>query len=87
MKSLHELSKRFGFKIIEDASHAIGGKYNDEYIGNCRFSEVSVFSFHPVKIITSAEGGMALTNDPEIAKEYEVAPQSWNNARSRVYGL
>ena len=68
MKSLHELSKRFGFKIIEDASHAIGGKYNDEYIGNCRFSEVSVFSFHPVKIITSAEGGMALTNDPEIAK-------------------
>ena len=69
MESLYKLSKRFGFKIIEDGSHAIGGKYINQYIGNCRFSHVSVFSFHPVKIITSAEGGMALTNDPEVARK------------------
>lgn len=66
MAALHMLSMRFGFKIIEDASHAIGGKYRNEPIGNCRYSNVTVFSFHPVKIITTAEGGMALTNDTDI---------------------
>lgn len=68
MAAIHALSLRYGFKIIEDASHAIGGKYKDEYIGNCRYSDITVFSFHPVKIITTAEGGMALTNDPELAE-------------------
>ncbi len=68
MEAIFNLSKRFGFKIIEDASHAIGGKYKGEYIGNCRYSDITVFSFHPVKIITTAEGGMALTNDPSLAK-------------------
>jgi UDP-4-amino-4,6-dideoxy-N-acetyl-beta-L-altrosamine transaminase len=63
---IHALSLRYGFKIIEDASHAIGGRYKDEPIGNCRYSDITVFSFHPVKIITTAEGGMALTNDPAI---------------------
>jgi dTDP-4-amino-4,6-dideoxygalactose transaminase len=61
------LGQKYGFKIIEDASHAIGGQYKGEPIGNCSFSDISVFSFHPVKIITTGEGGMALTNDDELA--------------------
>jgi len=69
MLRIHELGQRYGFKIIEDASHAIGGKYCNEPIGNCRYSNVTVFSFHPVKIITTCEGGMALTNDPDIARK------------------
>lgn len=69
MAAIHQLSKRYGFKIIEDASHAIGGKYQGEYIGNCKYSDVTVFSFHPVKIITTAEGGMALTNNNALAAE------------------
>ncbi|MCY1275186.1 UDP-4-amino-4-deoxy-L-arabinose--oxoglutarate aminotransferase [compost metagenome] len=68
MAAIHELAKRYGFKIIEDASHAIGGKYRGEFIGNGRYSDITVFSFHPVKIITTAEGGMALTNDVELAE-------------------
>ncbi|MGR7920564.1 UDP-4-amino-4,6-dideoxy-N-acetyl-beta-L-altrosamine transaminase [Zobellella denitrificans] len=67
MQAIHALSQRYGFKIIEDASHAIGGKYQGEYIGNGRYSDITVFSFHPVKIITTAEGGMALTNDDMLA--------------------
>lgn len=67
MEAIHKLSQRFGFKIIEDASHAIGGKYKNEPIGNCKFSDITVFSFHPVKIITTAEGGMAVTNSDELA--------------------
>lgn len=67
MKEIYELSKKYGFKIIEDASHAIGGKYKGEPIGNCKFSDITVFSFHPVKIITTGEGGMCVTNDPQIA--------------------
>lgn len=67
MQAIHELSQRFGFRIIEDASHAIGGKYQGEPIGNGRYSDITIFSFHPVKIITTAEGGMALTNDAELA--------------------
>lgn len=69
MEAIYSLSKEYGFKIIEDASHAIGGKYKDEYIGNCKFSDITVFSFHPVKIITTAEGGMALTNNPNLAEK------------------
>lgn len=67
MQAIHKLSQKYGFKIIEDASHAIGGKYQGEYIGNCQYSDITVFSFHPVKIITTAEGGMALTNSDELA--------------------
>lgn len=67
MQAIHALAQRYGFKIIEDASHAIGGKYRGEPIGNCRYSNITVFSFHPVKIITTAEGGMALTNSAELA--------------------
>jgi UDP-4-amino-4,6-dideoxy-N-acetyl-beta-L-altrosamine transaminase len=67
MAAIHALSQTYGFKIIEDASHAIGGKYKDEPIGNCRYSDITIFSFHPVKIITTAEGGMAVTNNAELA--------------------
>ncbi len=69
MLAIHALAQRYGFKIIEDASHAIGGKYQGGFIGNCRYSDITVFSFHPVKIITTAEGGMALTNDAELANK------------------
>ena len=67
MQAIHALAKKYGFEIIEDASHAIGGKYQGEPIGNCKYSDITVFSFHPVKIITTGEGGMALSNDPELA--------------------
>lgn len=67
MEGIHALSQRYGFKVIEDASHAIGGRYKGQPIGNGRYSDITVFSFHPVKIVTTAEGGMALTNDPELA--------------------
>lgn len=67
MAAIHALSQRYGFKIIEDASHAIGGRYCGEPIGNCRYSSITVFSFHPVKIITTAEGGVAITNDAQLA--------------------
>ena len=67
MQAIHKLSQRYGFRIIEDASHAIGGKYQGEPIGNCHYSDITIFSFHPVKIITTAEGGMALTNDAALA--------------------
>jgi dTDP-4-amino-4,6-dideoxygalactose transaminase len=60
---------KFGFRIIEDASHAVGARYLGGPVGNCQFSDVTVFSFHPVKIITTAEGGMALTNDSGLAKK------------------
>ncbi|MDA3878015.1 MAG: UDP-4-amino-4,6-dideoxy-N-acetyl-beta-L-altrosamine transaminase [Halothiobacillus sp.] len=72
MVGIHALSQQYGFKIIEDASHAIGGKYRGEPIGNCRYSDITVFSFHPVKIITTAEGGMAMTNDAQLAKRMQL---------------
>jgi UDP-4-amino-4,6-dideoxy-N-acetyl-beta-L-altrosamine transaminase len=67
MAGIRALSKEYGFKVIEDASHAIGGKYRNEAIGNCRYSDITIFSFHPVKIITSGEGGMAMTSCNQLA--------------------
>ena len=67
MAEIFRLSIQYGFKIIEDASHAIGGRYSGEPVGNCVFSDITIFSFHPVKIITTAEGGVAVTNDNELA--------------------
>ena len=67
MAAIHALGLKYGFRIIEDASHAIGGRYKGEPVGNGRYSDITVFSFHPVKIITTAEGGMALTNDDRLA--------------------
>ena len=68
MQAIHALSVKFGFKLIEDASHAIGAKYKGELVGGGRYSDITIFSFHPVKIITSCEGGMALTNNTHWAK-------------------
>jgi dTDP-4-amino-4,6-dideoxygalactose transaminase len=68
MAAIHQLAIDYGFRIIEDASHAIGARYQGEPVGNCRLSDICIFSFHPVKIITSGEGGMALTNDATLAK-------------------
>lgn len=78
MEAIHRLSLKYKFRIIEDASHAIGGKYKDDPIGRCRFSDITVFSFHPVKIITTGEGGMALTNDVMLSKRM---------ARLRSHGI
>ncbi|NBU58732.1 MAG: UDP-4-amino-4,6-dideoxy-N-acetyl-beta-L-altrosamine transaminase [Betaproteobacteria bacterium] len=78
MADIRALSQRYGFRIIEDASHAIGARYRNEPVGNCRYSDITVFSFHPVKIVTTAEGGMATTNDPELARRM---------ARLRSHGI
>ena len=68
MAQIHKLAQKYGFRIIEDASHAIGGSYQGHPVGSCAFSDITVLSFHPVKIITSGEGGMALTNNPQLAE-------------------
>ena len=68
MASISALADRYGFSVLEDASHAIGGTYQGQPVGSCLHSSITVFSFHPVKIITSAEGGLATTNDPLLAE-------------------
>lgn len=72
MKTLKELSNKYNFKIIEDASHCIGAKYKGKNVGSCLYSDIAVFSFHPVKIITTGEGGVATTNDEGIAKKLNI---------------
>jgi len=67
MEKIYELSKKYGFRIIEDASHAIGASYDNYKVGSCKYSDITIFSFHPVKIITTGEGGMALTNDENLS--------------------
>jgi UDP-4-amino-4,6-dideoxy-N-acetyl-beta-L-altrosamine transaminase len=67
LQAIHGLGRKYGFRIIEDASHAIGGEYRGEKIGNCRYSDITIFSFHPVKIITTGEGGIAVTNSSALA--------------------
>ena len=69
MRRIAALAGKYGFKVIEDASHAIGGRYDGAPVGDCRYSDICVFSFHPVKIITTAEGGLATTNDPDLAQK------------------
>ena len=71
METIHNLSKKYGFKIIEDASHAIGATYEKIKVGSCVHSDITVFSFHPVKIITTGEGGIALTKSKTIAEKLE----------------
>jgi UDP-4-amino-4,6-dideoxy-N-acetyl-beta-L-altrosamine transaminase len=71
-EQIWDLGREFGFRVLEDASHSIGASRNGATVGNCRWSDVTVFSFHPVKIITSGEGGMALTNDQELAARMEM---------------
>jgi len=72
MKKIRSLSKEYGFSVIEDASHAIGGRYLDKPIGNCQYSDITVFSFHPVKIITTAEGGLATTNSRKLSERMKM---------------
>jgi UDP-4-amino-4,6-dideoxy-N-acetyl-beta-L-altrosamine transaminase len=72
MRAINSLAKQYGFKVIEDASHAIGGRYLETPIGACNYSDITVFSFHPVKIVTTAEGGVALTNDDKLAEKMEL---------------
>lgn len=67
MRRLSELSRIYGFRIIEDASHALGASFENEKVGSCRYSDITVFSFHPVKMITTGEGGIAVTNDSKVA--------------------
>lgn len=71
-REIAELVRPYGIRIVEDASHAVGGSYLDRPVGCCQYSDITIFSFHPVKIITTAEGGMALTNDPELAAHMEL---------------
>lgn len=72
MKAIYELSQQYNFSIIEDASHAIGGRYDGEFIGDGRYADITVFSFHPVKIITTAEGGLAVTKSAELAQKMDL---------------
>lgn len=78
MPRIHDLGQKYGFKIIEDAAHALGGEFEAERIGNCRWSDAASHSFHPVKIVTSGEGGMITTNDDELA---------WRIATLRTHGI
>jgi len=78
MQGIAELANTYGFRVIEDASHAIGANYRGEKVGSCRYSDITIFSFHPVKIITTAEGGMAVTNNADLVKKM---------ARLRSHGI
>lgn len=69
MEEIHKLAEQYGFTVIEDASHAIGADYKDTKVGCCKYSDMVVFSFHPVKIITTGEGGMVLTNNENLYKK------------------
>ena len=66
MAVIHKLAMKYGIKVIEDASHALGASYNDTMVGSCKYSDITVFSFHPVKMITTGEGGMAVTKDENL---------------------
>ncbi len=68
MEEIKKLSEIYGFKILEDASHAVGARYKKSVVGSCKYSDIAVFSFHPVKIVTTGEGGMAMTNDKQLAE-------------------
>ncbi len=72
MKAIYALSLKYGFSIIEDASHAIGASYQGKKVGNCQFSDITIFSFHPVKIITTGEGGAATTKDTKLARKMQL---------------
>jgi UDP-4-amino-4,6-dideoxy-N-acetyl-beta-L-altrosamine transaminase len=77
-EAIWRLADEFGFKVLEDASHAVGASRNGEPVGSCKWSDITIFSFHPVKIITTAEGGLALTNDDELA---------WRMSMLRTHGI
>ncbi len=88
MEAIHGLSEKYGFRIIEDACHAVGARYKGEPVGNCRYSDIAVFSFHPVKIITTGEGGMAVTGDAGLAERMRLLREHGisRSPRSEVRG-
>ena len=79
MKKINSLSKKYGFKIIEDASHCVGSKFRNKFVGSCKYSDISVFSFHPVKIITTGEGGIILTNNKNLNDKVNILRTSGIN--------
>ena len=87
MRKIYQLGQEYGFSVVEDASHAIGAQYKDNKVGGCRFSDITVFSFHPVKIITTGEGGMALTNQIGLAeKMYQLRSHGITRDRPQMVG-
>ena len=72
MKAIWELSKEYGFKVVEDACHALGGEYLNKKVGSCEYSDMAVFSFHPVKMITTGEGGAIMTNSKDLSDKIEL---------------
>ena len=80
-----KLAKKFKFKILEDASHALGAYYKNEPVGSCKWSDITVFSFHPVKIITTAEGGVATTNNIKLYNRLKNVWESWINKRKKNF--
>ena len=85
MKEISKLAKKYGFKIIEDASHALGAKYQGKKIGNCKYSDITVFSFHPVKIITTGEGGAATTNNKNLRVKMQMLRSHGINKDSKYF--
>jgi UDP-4-amino-4,6-dideoxy-N-acetyl-beta-L-altrosamine transaminase len=72
LRAIAELGRRYGFRVVEDASHAVGSVYEGERVGSCRYSDLAVFSFHPVKLITTAEGGMVLTRSAKLHERVQL---------------
>jgi UDP-4-amino-4,6-dideoxy-N-acetyl-beta-L-altrosamine transaminase len=85
LEKIKKLSKKYNFKIIEDASHALGAKYKKNYIGNCEFSDLCVFSFHPVKSITTGEGGMITTNSKKISSKIILFRNHGINRNKKIF--
>ena len=83
MKSIADLAEQYGFSVIEDASHGIGGQYKNHPVGSCKYSDICIFSLHPVKIITTGEGGLATTNNPDLAQRMMICSHGIVRERSR----
>ena len=87
MVEIQNLAQEFGFSVIEDAAHALGSSYAEHPIGSCKSSDITIFSFHPVKTITTGEGGAATTNDAGLAKKMEQLRSHGVTRDSRVSSL
>lgn len=72
MRAIAALAQQYGFRVVEDASHAVGAEYDGGKVGDCRFSDIAIFSFHPVKILTTAEGGMLMARDPALYRRLQL---------------
>lgn len=85
LDKVRQLSKKYKFKIIEDASHAIGAKYKKDPIGSCKWSDLTIFSFHPVKIITSGEGGAVTTNNKKLAERIKLFRENGIHSNKKIF--